>query len=405
MPNALIYSPIFDGHRQMYVYVLTHLLTDLGFDVFIAGNLKEKLNDSSYLDRIKEDKRAVLIDTSVYRQNGLQISNEEFIELQNQCNADLSVFAEADHHISLFNSQLNNRKKKLKGKTIGIFLRPFHFYKKLTFIDKLRYVKNLPSDWKTDARLFHEYLLKRFKLLNSALYIDENFVSHHPYFYWLPDVFQKYAEEIIGSENREQRCWIDKLNHFREENKEAFIFLYFGTAQNRRGYDLLLKMAVEQNACFIHCGLPDSKEKYDLDVDGLRRELENKKRLFETNQYISDPLCIECFFRSATHLVLPYRNFYGSSGIMLQALGYGIPVLVPENGIMGYRVKKHKLGYTYKDEASLYEQFEKFKRCPLESFKNSISQYMEHQTSHELKMRLSNIFKNSEADTGYQTIP
>ena len=405
MQNALIYSPIFDGHRQMYVYVLSHILTESGFRVFIAGNLKEKINDSSYLDRIRQNRDIVFIDTSIHAENGLGIKNEEFVALQVKYQIDLTVFAEADHHISLFNAQLNNKRKKLKGRIIGIFLRPFHFYAKLSLIDKLRYAKNLPSNWKTDVRLFHEYLLKRFKLLDSALYIDEDFVSHHPYAHWLPDVFQKYAEEVIGDEGDDQQCWVGKLNDFMQRSRGRFIFLYFGTSQGRRGYDLLLKMAVEQDACFIHCGLVDSKEKYDIDVDRLKSELKNQERLFETNQYISDPLCIESFFRSATHLVLPYRNFYGSSGVMLQALGYGIPVLAPENGIMGYRVKKYKLGCTYKDEASLGEQFEKFKRCPAESFKNSIAQYMTYQTSQELKRRLSDIFKNPGPATEYQIIP
>jgi glycosyltransferase involved in cell wall biosynthesis len=186
------------------------------------------------------------------------------------------------------------------------------------------------------------------------------------------------------------------LKDFKERNKERFIFLYFGTAQKRRGYDLLLKMAVEEDACFIHCGLNDQNEKYELDVNALKKDLEKKGRLLETDQYISDPACIESFFRSATHLVLPYQNFWGSSGVMLQALAYGIPVLVPESGIMGYRVKKHKLGLTYNGGInSLTEQFARFKKLPVENFKTAISGYMRYQTSEQLKKVLINIFKGS----------
>src|SRR6185369_8363073 len=396
MRNALIYSPIFDGHRQMYVYVLAHVLKELGFDVFIAGNLKATLNDTSYIDRIRKDKWAELIDTSIYPGNGLDIINEEFIELQNKCKADLTVFAEADHHLSLFNAQVLHGRRRLKSRTIGIFLRPFYFYKRLDFLDRLRYLKHLPSNWKTDTYLFHEYLLKQFRLIDSALYIDENFVSHHSYSHWLPDVFQGYAEDILGNENSEERIWIDRVNDFKEKNKDRFIFLYFGTAQKRRGYDLLLKMAVEQDACFIHCGLNDQNERYDLDVKALKEELQKKGRLLETNQYISDPACIESFFKSATHLVLPYQNFWGSSGVMLQALAYGIPVLVPENGIMGYRVRKHNLGLTYNEGInSLAEQFARFKELPVQNFKPSISGYMRYQTSDQLKKVLINVFKVS----------
>jgi glycosyltransferase involved in cell wall biosynthesis len=373
------------------------VLNELGYNAFIAGNLKENLNDSSYLDRIKEDKSAELIDTSVYPQNGLEITIEDFIELQNQCNADLTVFAEADHHLALFNAQVFNRRKRLRGRTAGIFLRPFHFYKKLNFLNRLRYLKNLPSTWKTDAYLFHEYLLKQFKLIDSALYIDENFVSRHSYSRWLPDVFQSYAEEILGNEDREQRVWINRINDFREKNKDRFIFLYFGTAQKRRGYDLLLKMAVEQDACFIHCGLNSLKEGFSHDVDTLKGNLAERGRLLETNQFISDPVSIEYFFRSVTHLILPYRNFWGSSGVMLQALGYGIPVLVPEEGIMGYRVKKYNLGLTYSNEnGSFSGQLKKFKEQSADLFKNSITEYMKYQTSDQLRRVLVNIFRNSE---------
>ncbi|HEV8508218.1 MAG TPA: hypothetical protein VGQ53_22595 [Chitinophagaceae bacterium] len=397
MSNALIFAPSFDGHRQIYVYVLSDVLTEMGFKVFVAGNLKGKISDSSYIERLRKDKDVVLIDTSVYARGGLGITSEEFIQLQEQCDAEMTIFPDADHHISLFNAQLFNKRKRLRGKTIGIFLRPFHFYKKLSFLNRLRYLKNLPSTWRTDEYLFHEYLLKQFKLIDSALYLDENFVSHHSHTHWLPDVFQSYAEGLIGNENVEERPWIDRLENFREVNNGRFVFLYFGTAQKRRGYDLLLKMALEQDACFIHCGLNDQNEKYDLDINALKKDLERNGRLLETNQYISDPDCIESFFKSATHLVLPYQDFWGSSGVMLQALGYGIPVLVPENGIMGYRVKKYNLGLTYGHGInSLLEQFVKFKALPARSFETSISEYMKYQTSGQLKKVLISVFKDSD---------
>ena len=357
MQNALIYSAGFDGHRQVYVYVLSHFLNELKYNIFIAGNLKEKISTSLYVDKLKKDNRIVMIDTSSYTQGGLEISAMQIIELQIKYSIELTVFAEADHHIPLFNAQIFSRSNKLRGKNIGIFLRPFYYYEKLSFINKLRYIK-------------------------------------HPSTQWLPDVFQQFAETIVKNEYTEQRIWIDKLNEFVERNKGLFIFLYFGTAQKRRGYDLLLKMAVEQDACFVHCGLHDDNEKYDYDVIGLRKNLYDNNRIMETNQYISDPVTIEYFFKSVSHLVLPYRSFYGSSGVMLQALTYGIPVLVPDEGIIGYRVKKHNLGLTYNGDCnSLNEQFKKFKEIPKKSFADSIAQYMYNQSVIHLKEVLTNVLK------------
>lgn len=386
MPNALIYSAGFDGHRQVYVFVLSHILSELKFNIFIAGNLREKITTSLYIEKLQKDDSVTMIDTSSYEQGGLEISTIEVIELQNKYNIELTVFAEADHHISLFNEQINSKSYRLHGKTIGIFLRPFYYYEKFSFLDKLRYIKHFRTRWKSDDRLFHGFLLKHFSLLDSALYIDDNFVAHHPSTQWLPDVFQQFAETLVKNEYSEQRIWIEKLNDFIEKNKDLFIFLYFGTAQKRRGYDLLLKLAIEQNGCFIHCGLRDDREKFDHDVNEFRKILGEKNRIMETDQYISDPICIEYFFKSVSHLVLPYRNFFGSSGVMLQALSYGIPVLVPDVGVIGYRTKKHNLGLTYKgDVNSLIGQFAKFKEISKDSFTDSIALYMNQQSVHNLK--------------------
>ena len=128
MSNVLIFSPGFDGHRQIYVYVMSEILKEMGYKVFIAGDLKGKLSDSSYVDRLKKDADVTLIDTSAYLRGGLGITSDKMIELQDKCNANLTVFPEADHHIRLFTAQIFNKKRRLKGKTIGIFLRPFHVY-------------------------------------------------------------------------------------------------------------------------------------------------------------------------------------------------------------------------------------------------------------------------------------
>jgi len=394
MPKALIYSADLDGHRQVYVYVLSHLLSELEYSIFIACNLSEITSNSLYIEKFKSDSRITLIDTSIYAQGGLEITAREIIELQIKYDIELTVFAEADYHISLFNAQIYNKINRLYGRNIGIFLRPFYYYEKLNLIDKLRYIKRLKDNWKSNERLFHSLFMKQFKLLNSALYIDENFVLHHSFAKWLPDVFQQYADSLFSDEYSEQLIWIDKLNNFTQKNNGLFIFLYFGTSQKRRGYDLLLKMAVEQNGCFIHCGLRNLNEKFDFDIDKFRKTLYKKERILETDQYIADPKCIEYFFKSTNHLVLPYRHFYGSSGVMLQALSYGIPILTPEDGIMGYRVKKHNLGMTYKgDFNSLIEQFNKFKEMPKSSFTDSIGRYMNLQSVSNLKEVLVNEMK------------
>jgi hypothetical protein len=391
MPNALIYSPDFDGHRQVYVFVLAHVLREKGYKIFIAGNTTKKLANTFYIDRLRNIPGAYFIDSSKYPDGGFNITPKDFLELQNSCESDLTVFAEADNHISLLNSQIS-KQNRFRGKLIGIFLRPFYYYEKTGILDKLRYIKHFPERWRNDDLMFHEILLKRYSLLDVAFYIDENFVSHHKYSSWLPDVFQEFADTVVKDEKSAQRIWIEKLDEFREKNKGRFPFFYFGTAQFRRGYDTLLKLAVDNGGCFIHCGLNNDTDKYVLDIYELKSILKRDGRLFETNQFIEDPYCIEYFFKSVSHLVLPYRNFYGSSGVMLQALGFGIPVLAPEKGIIGYRINKFQMGSTYNDENgnSLESQFNKFKNIDPETFKSSIKNYMNYQTAEQLRKTLIN---------------
>lgn len=391
MPTALIYSPGFDGHRQVYVFVLTHILKELGYKIAVAGYQDASFENSFYLSKIRKDSSIQFIDTKAYNKNGLAITPEQFIQLQESVGADLSIFTEADNHISLLSSQAGLKAKKFKGRIAGIFLRPFFFYQKRSWIDRLKYYKNLPSNWRSDSEFFHTRLLRHCKITDSALYIDEKFAGTNTRVYTgIPDVFQQFAESLLKESKPEDQEWVVKLEEFLEHNPNRFVFFYFGTPQVRRGYEQLVKLAVKHDACFIHCGLQDEKATASQELNVLKQQLKDQGRLFETNQYLSDPQCIEKFFRSTTHMVLPYQNFPGSSGIMMQSLEYGIPVLVPDYGIIGHRVKKHSLGFTYNPQNpdDLEIKFREFIQVEPATFKNNIDAFMSTQSVENLRSKL-----------------
>ena len=391
MKNALIFSPNFIGHRQVYVFVLVQELLKSGYKIIIAGNFSIKLNSTFYFDQLTDPDRIIRIDTSGFIGDGQGITNNEFIELQKKYNIELTIFTEADSHIPLFVSQLLFGSKRIAGRTIGIFLRPFYFYQELSLANKLRYLKQLHLKWKSDARLFHEILNPNFKLLSISLHLDDYFVSRHKKTIWLPDVFQQYADKMVVQEQSDERIWLKRLDEFKRINDGNIFLLYFGAAQQRRGYERLLKLAVDYKACFIHCGLRSKNKKDNFEADGYRGILEKENRLFETNEYLTDPVSIEYFFKSVTHIILPYIEFYGSSGVMLQALSYGIPVLVPDIGIIGHRVKKFNLGEIYGPE-SFEQQFLSFIKIPQDKYSKSIEEYMKLQSSERLAAVLMNAF-------------
>jgi hypothetical protein len=79
---------------------------------------------------------------------------------------------------------------------------------------------------------------------------------------------------------------------------------------------------------------------------------------------------------------------------MLQALEYGIPVLAPDNGIIGHLIKKYHLGATYSEliKGSLENEFNKFKYTDPAVFENDIKTYMKFQSAERLKAILVDSF-------------
>lgn len=109
--NALIYSPSLDGHRQIYIFVMAHVLKELGFNVYVAGNTNQAFDHLFYIENLKENSQITLLDTSKYEKGGVDITLKEFKELQNSIKTALTIFAEADNHIRLLVSQVFDKKK------------------------------------------------------------------------------------------------------------------------------------------------------------------------------------------------------------------------------------------------------------------------------------------------------
>jgi glycosyltransferase involved in cell wall biosynthesis len=403
MKNALIFYHNFEGHRQVYSQFLSQVLLSMDYKVFIAGpfySITDKC-DYPYIEILENNANVEFIDTKYLNKSELLISNEEFIDLQSKVKADLTIIAEADNYLQLINSQILLKNKRFSGKVIGIFIRSIaYFYEKPSFINRIRRIKNLPNLWQKDRKLFHEKLFPFFKLLDAALTIDENYVNKFPKNYrWLPDIYKPLLESKFIDEE-EYKYWEKKIVDFKKDNKGKFFLLYFGTAQSRRGYDTLLKLAADEKCCFIHCGKRNDADKYDLDINYYRDLLYSDNAILETNKYIKNEKLIELFFLTCEKIILPYKTYLRSSGVMLQALDYGLPVLVSDVGPVAIRVKNGGLGWTYKDGD--YEDFKKqftvFRKMPITSFTNSINLFLKDYSSENQTNTLKSIIVEIEKD-------
>jgi glycosyltransferase involved in cell wall biosynthesis len=80
------------------------------------------------------------------------------------------------------------------------------------------------------------------------------------------------------------------------------------------------------------------------------KDLHQKGRLHLFDSY-ADAKLEALAFATADVVWMVYRNFYGSSGVLMQAAMAGVPVIGSHAGLIGWMIKKHDLGEAIKDDA------------------------------------------------------
>jgi glycosyltransferase involved in cell wall biosynthesis len=331
-----------------------------------------------------------VVDVSSFADHGHGISTVELAGLMQRCGAETVVLMEADDHLATLAGQVGRGTHRLPGRRVGLFIRSTNYAYPHSGSPSLRvrlgWLRRLPTQRRVWPRLFHEWLLPRERLLDAALCLDESFVLRHSATHsWMPDIFMT-APDVDTEGKEETRHHVDcsdellgALHEFLEAHVGREVLVYFGTARVRRGYDTLLRLAVERRGCFIHCGLADAREAFVDDVAALRQSLSSRGALFETGAYVAGFRVAEAFLAAGACVVLPYRHHLGSSGVMLQALRAGRPVLVPNEGLMAQRVRENGLGAVYRpgDWIDLNRQYAALCRRSPEEFAPAIARFLE----------------------------
>ena len=349
--------------------------------MIVAGSMSENGRPVSYrsLEDLALTHSVSLVDTAQCLDGSLG-TVRGLASLIRDLGAGTTVFVEADSEMPLLASQIRPQNGTLPGRRVGIFLRStgyVHGQPRKSLRQRLRRVRH-PSRWARDPRLFHRLLLPRFKLLDAACCLDEVFVARHGVPYeWLPDMYREAADSSAALSETARSC-VSGLETFVSRNAGRPIFLYVGTPQRRRGYDLLLRVAVEEDGCFVNCGEVDVGQADDPEARSYKDALAARGALFETGEAFEYEVA-DAFIAATRGVVLPYRNHYGSSGIMLHILSAGRPVLVPDVGLMAQRTRAHGLGLTYRpdDLEDLKRQFRVLAASPEGVYVTSIRRFLE----------------------------
>lgn len=129
--------------------------------------------------------------------------------------------------------------------------------------------------------------------------------------------------------------------------KAGPLILFLGNIRDNKGLDLLLEAMASvvspyPEACLLIAGsLPwgESFNKYDSMIDsfGLRENVMKRVRFIEESEF-------DTLFQASDIVALPYRSFASQSGVLLQAYGYGKPVVVTDVGGLGELVRRDNTG-------------------------------------------------------------
>jgi glycosyltransferase involved in cell wall biosynthesis len=390
VPRILLYSPDVVGHPRVYCRVIADALQGLPCELVIAMGFSDAatLQDSPDLHPLAQRAGVQLVDTRQFSSRGsTRLSAEELVAMQERFGISTTLFIEADKSKDEFLRIASGAAPHLHGRTLGIFANTAEWYpgedsftgerktlRAKTLRTTLGNIKRALFNRRDTARHFYERSILGARVLDEVLVKDERLADWHGApVYWMPEISRpapaiESAEDAAEFEQRKT-----ELGKFLTPNAALEPVLYFGDAAPYKGYDLFLHfVASTPGVCGVHAGRtydPRDLQYFRCDVEALRSQLRSEGRLLETNDYVHTQRLKELYF-GCVRVYLTTHRLALSSSTMIQALELGKPVLVPDRGLIGHRVRTQGLGavYRYEDLADLRRRAESLWNSDLSRF-------------------------------------
>lgn len=130
------------------------------------------------------------------------------------------------------------------------------------------------------------------------------------------------------------------------------IFIHFGELMRRKGtLDILDSLFLVdkdklKNKCFVFAGrvIEDIREEFYCKV----KQLQDKVQIIVFDQFCEYSLFAE-ICKIADYIIIPYRNTAQSSGVCSYAAQFNVPVIGPDEGLLGNIIRKYGLGLGIKN--------------------------------------------------------
>lgn len=392
--SVLIYCADITGHRHLHSAYLIKFFLSRGYAVYFCyagmiakflsrGRLGYKRLTSPYLEVFQGNPRVHFIDIC----DELSAAKNELnfiVKLQSKLEPTVSLFIDGDILKYIFLKQLLPWQKRLPGtnfcitclseflylpvrrfqalKELGLIIYSY-FFNRHAFVHRVIFVEKFPLL----NKLFFRCLC-RFNLLTAAFCPDDRLVDEfrHQRVLFLP--------EPITSDLKAKNTTVkfsfyarvkSQYQDFLEKNKGKYVLLMFGDLESRKGYDLLLQLAARDPGC-VCVRFGRTKGDYTANWAAIlgKEKLLLEDRLFEVDTYVESQYLIDFIFSTVRFMILPYKNYYRTSGVLIDVLRRGLPVLTSDKGVMAHIVKYYRVGRVFRDGSfqELQKEFSQFKQ-------------------------------------------
>ena len=390
MNRILLYSPDVVGHPRVYCRVIADALAASTCELVMAMGFTEAvgLAHSPDIEPLVTRERVRVLGTREYSASGKpHLTAEELATLQRTLSITTTLFIEADKSNAEFTRIATGAAPRVHGRNLGIFSNAAEWYPgedsftglpRRILAPKLRTtlgnIKRAVFQYRQSRKYFYEKVILGARVLDEILVKDERLADWYgPPVYWMPEISRPVPGPETPAEAQEVLLREGELRAFLANNTGREPVLYFGDAAYYKGYDLFLQfIASTPSTCAIHPGRTyDLQQRgyFQYDVEALRTQLKKEGRLYETNDYVHIHRLKELYFRVVRLYITTHRLALSSSTV-IQALELGKPVLVPDRGLLGHRVRTNQLGgvYAYENLNDLRVKAEALWRSDLDRF-------------------------------------
>jgi hypothetical protein len=404
--GVLIYCPDITGHRHLYSayfirYFLKHHCVVYFFyagriDSFLRnGKVKYDRVESTYLEIYKELPEVYLIDIC-QELNDVKNELDFIVMLQNELKPAVSLFVDGDILKYTFLKQVLPWKRRLRENSfshiclseflylprgrfqlcreLGLFIR-FYITNRSIFLNRVFFVERFPL-----LNILFFRWLGRYKLLTAAFCPDEHLINHFQQkrVLFLPELDTGSLQVKPTAKEASFYARIkSQYRNFLRKHSDKHVLLMFGDLEFRKGYDLLLQLGAHNPDCVCVRFGRTKPGYYPIWQTVLSKEkLLLEDRLFEVDIYLESQDFIDFVFSTVTFMVLPYRKYYRTSGVLIEVLRRGLPVLTSNKGVMAHIVKKYQVGRVFRDGdfQVLQKEFSDFK-CQYKDYKKNIDKF------------------------------